>query len=56
MLAGSAAAGSARADTVLRVPGRPAAEVAAALGDLPADVTTGPATLEECFFELAMRG
>ena len=25
----------------------------AALGDLPASVTTEPATLEECFFELA---
>jgi ABC-2 type transport system ATP-binding protein len=44
------------AGPVLRVPGRPAAEVAAALGDLPADVTTEPATLEECFFELAVRG
>jgi ABC-2 type transport system ATP-binding protein len=41
------------AGTALRVPGRPAAEVAAALGDLPASITTEPATLEECFFELA---
>jgi ABC-2 type transport system ATP-binding protein/ribosome-dependent ATPase len=47
---------AALADTVLRVPGRPVAEVAAALGDLPADVTTEPATLEECFFELAVGG
>jgi ABC-type multidrug transport system ATPase subunit len=44
------------ADRVLRVPGRPAADVAAALGDLTADVTTAPATLEECFFELAVGG
>ena len=44
------------AGPVLRVPGRPAAEVAAALGGLPADVTTEPVTLEECFFELAVRG
>jgi ABC-2 type transport system ATP-binding protein len=56
VLAGTGRAGTGRAGTVLRVPGRPAAEVAAALGDLPADVTTGPATLEECFFELAVRG
>jgi hypothetical protein len=52
-LAGTALAGTALAGTALRVPGRPAAEVAAALGDLPASVTTEPATLEECFFELA---
>jgi len=52
-LAGPALAGTALAGTALRVPGRPAAEVAAALGDLPASVTTEPATLEECFFELA---
>ena len=51
--AGTALAGPAPAGTALRVPGRPAAEVAAALGDLPASVTTEPATLEECFFELA---
>jgi hypothetical protein len=38
------------------VPGRPAAEVTAALGDLPATVTTEPATLEERFFELAAGG
>ncbi len=55
-LADPGLAGTGLADTVLRVPGRPAAEVAAALGDLPADVTTEPATLEECFFELAVRG
>ena len=47
---------SALAGPALRVPGRPAAEVAAALGDLPASVTTEPATLEECFFELAAGG
>jgi ABC-2 type transport system ATP-binding protein len=52
VLAGTALAGPAPAGTALRVPGRPAAEVAAALGDLPASVTTEPATLEECFFEL----
>jgi ABC-2 type transport system ATP-binding protein len=51
--AGAAPAGPVPAGTALRVPGRPAAEVAAALGDLPASVTTEPATLEECFFELA---
>ena len=55
-LAGTAPAGPAPAGTALRVPGRPAAEVAAALGDLPASVTTEPATLEECFFELAASG
>ena len=44
------------AGTALRVPGGPDAEVAAALGDLPASVTTEPATLEECFFELAAGG
>ncbi len=42
--------------TALRVPGRPAAEVAAALADLPAGLTTEPATLEECFFELVAGG
>ena len=41
------------AGTGLRVPGRTAAEVTAALGDLPADLTSGPATLEERFFQLA---
>ena len=66
VLAGTAPAGPALADTALadtalagpalRVPGRPAAEVAAALGDLPASVTTEPATLEECFFELVAGG
>ena len=55
-LAGTALAGPALAGTALRVPGRPATEVAAALGDLPASVTTEPATLEECFFELAASG
>ena len=54
--AGPALAGTALAGTALRVPGRPAAEVAAALGDLPASVTTEPATLEECFFELVAGG
>jgi len=44
------------AGTLLRVPGRPAAEVAAVLADLPARVSTEPATLEECFFELAAAG
>jgi ABC-2 type transport system ATP-binding protein len=52
-LAGTGLAGTGLAGTALRVPGRPAAEVATALGDLPASVTTEPATLEECFFELA---
>ena len=42
--------------TALRVAGRPAAEVAAVLADLPASVTTEPATLEECFFELVADG
>ena len=42
--------------TGLRVPGGTAAEVTAALGDLPADVSTGPATLEERFFQLATGG
>jgi ABC-2 type transport system ATP-binding protein len=40
----------------LRVPGGTAAEVTAALGELPADVSTGPATLEERFFQLAADG
>jgi len=44
------------AGTGLRIPGRTAAEAAAALGDLPASVTAGPATLEERFFELAAGG
>ena len=44
------------AGTALRVPGRPAAEVTAALGDLPASVSTEAATLEERFFELAAGG
>ena len=35
-------AGTVSAGTALRVPGHPAAEVAAALGDLPASVSTGP--------------
>jgi len=56
VLAGTESAGTALAGTALRVPGRPAAEVAAALGDLPASVTTEPATLEECFFELVAGG
>jgi hypothetical protein len=42
--------------TGLRVPGRTVAEVTTALGDLPADVGTGSATLEERFFELATSG
>jgi ABC-2 type transport system ATP-binding protein/ribosome-dependent ATPase len=42
--------------TGLRVPGRTAAEVTAALGGLPAIVSTGPATLEERFFQLAAGG
>ena len=53
---GGRAGGYGLAGTALRVPGRPAAEVAAALGDLPASVTTEPATLEERFFELAAGG
>jgi ABC-type multidrug transport system ATPase subunit len=53
VLGGTAPAG---AGTALRVPARTAAEVAAALGDLPADVGTEPATLEERFFELAAGG
>jgi hypothetical protein len=56
VLAGTVLAGTGSAGTALRVPGRPAAEVAAALGDLPATVTTEPATLEERFFELAAGG
>ncbi|MGO9188050.1 MAG: ABC transporter ATP-binding protein [Streptosporangiaceae bacterium] len=54
--AGTPLAGTEPAGTALRVPGRPAAEVAAALGDLPASVTTEPATLEECFFKLVAGG
>jgi ABC-2 type transport system ATP-binding protein/ribosome-dependent ATPase len=54
--AGPGLAGTASAGTALRVPGHPAAEVAAALGDLPASVTTEPATLEERFFELVAGG
>ncbi len=57
--AGPALEGPALAGPALRVPGRAAAEVAevaAALGDLPASVTTEPATLEECFFELVAGG
>ena len=56
VLAGTVSAGTVLAGTALRVPGRPAAEVAAALGDLPASVTTEPATLEERFFELVASG
>ena len=56
MLAGTGLAGTGLAGTALRVPARTAAEVAAALGDLPADVGTEPATLEERFFELAAGG
>ena len=55
-VAGTGVAGAGLAGTALRVPGRPDAEVTAALGDLPASVTTEPATLEECFFELAAGG
>ncbi len=44
------------AGTGLRIPGRTAGEVAAALGDLPASVSAEPATLEERFFELAAGG
>ena len=40
------------AGPVLRVPGRTVAEVTAALDDLPAELGTEPATLEERFFEL----
>lgn len=40
----------------LRVPGRSAAEVAAVAGGLSVSVTEEPATLEECFFELAAAG
>jgi hypothetical protein len=40
------------AGPVLRVPGRTVAEVTAALDDLPAELSTEPATLEERFFEL----
>ncbi len=54
--AGPVSAGPALVGTALRVPGHPAAEVAAALGDLPASVSTEPATLEECFFELVAGG
>ena len=41
---------------VLRVPGAAAAQVAEALGDLPAAVGEEPATLDERFFELARAG
>jgi ABC-2 type transport system ATP-binding protein len=44
------------AGQVLRVPGRTAAEVTAALDDLPAELNTEPATLEERFFELVAAG
>ncbi len=40
----------------LRVPGGTPAEVTAALGDLPAGVSTAAATLEERFFQLAAGG
>jgi ABC-type multidrug transport system ATPase subunit len=56
VLAGTGLAGTGLADTGLRVPSRPAAEVTAALGDLPARVTEEPATLEERFFSLAAGG
>ena len=55
-VAGTGVAGAGLAGTALRVPGCPDAEVTAALGDLPASVTTEPATLEGCFFELAAGG
>lgn len=55
-LADTELAGTELAGTALRVPGCPVAEVTAALGDLPASVTTEPATLEECFFELVAGG
>jgi ABC-2 type transport system ATP-binding protein len=46
--------------TTLRVPAgsrqSPAADVAAALGGLPAEVSTEPATLEERFFEIVTGG
>ena len=45
-----------RGGTGLRIPGRTAAEVTAALGDLPVSVSIGPATLEERFFQLAAGG
>jgi len=54
--AGPGSAGPGLVGAALRVPGRPAAEVAAALGDVPASVSTEPATLEERFFELAAGG
>ena len=54
--AGPGSVGPGAAGTALRVPGCPAAEVAAALGDVPASVSTEPATLEERFFELAAGG
>jgi len=38
----------------LRVPGAPPDAVRRALGDLPAAVTSAPATLEERFFELTL--
>jgi len=44
------------AGPVLRVPGRTVAEVTAALDDLPAELSTEPATLEERFFELVAAG
>jgi ABC-2 type transport system ATP-binding protein/ribosome-dependent ATPase len=56
VLVGTGLAGTGSPGTALRVPGRPAAEVTATLGDLPATVTTEPATLEERFFELAAGG
>ncbi len=56
VLAGPGSAGPGLAGAALRVPGGSAAEVAAALGDVPAGVSTEPATLEERFFELAAGG
>ncbi len=38
----------------LRVPGAPPDAVRRALGDLPATVTSAPATLEERFFQLTL--
>jgi ABC-2 type transport system ATP-binding protein len=49
---GHAGRGGHGAGPLLRVPGGSADAVAAALGDLPADVSQEPATLEERFFAL----
>jgi len=41
-------------ETTLRVPGADPARVRQALAGLPAQVTDGPATLDERFFELTL--